>query len=209
MSSEAVVELRPVVKNIHLKQPWCPETVVVDECHFVELDKWDRKFILFCTGRALNLNPGKRHDINYRFLEDLQRLRTQACDQALADAYRAENGDRQAKKIRKARVTDRDVAGHVVTITGPDLRRGGVHIQGLEMRVLFGVKNSSVWVELNAPNLEYIRNGILMSMEQHELGRKWSADKGSDEQHETGDNPVDGDSSDVHVALNVDVAEVK
>jgi hypothetical protein len=175
MGSEAQVQMRPVVTNMHLKQPWCPNTTVVDGVHYVELDKWDRKFILFCTGRGLNLNPGKRHDINYSFLEDLQKLRTKACDKALADAYADETNERPAKRVRKARLSDRDVAGHVVQIKGPDLQRGGVHIQGVTLQVLFGVKHSSVWMELTAANLEYIRNGVLMSMEQNEVGRKWSA----------------------------------
>ena len=187
MNSDAVVEMRPAVTNSHLKHPWCPDTILVDGLHFLRIDKWDRKLNVFCTGKGLNLNPGRKSNINYKFLEDMQRLRTQACDNALVHAYHSGDDERPLKKMRKARMSDRDVAGHVVEIVCPDLHRAGHVISGLTMKALFGVKNNPLWIELSAQNLEYIRNGVLMSIEQHELGRRWRSGDDSGEPCEEAD----------------------
>jgi hypothetical protein len=40
---------------------------------------------------------------------------------------------------------------------------------------VIGVKNNNLWVELSAANLEYIRHGILASVEAREFGRHWTS----------------------------------
>ena len=186
--------MRPAVTNAYLKQPWCPDTKEVDGMHFFMVDKWDRRLTVFCTGKGLNLKKGQKADINCRFIDDLQKLRSVAADEAVARAYQVEEdgeGTRAKKKFRKAKISDSDIADKVVEIEGPSLQRAETVIPGMVMKVLFGIKNHPLWLELTSDNLEYIRHGVLASLEVNAVGRKWK-DKG-----DGGGSDVDRDDEQV------------
>ena len=173
--SNAKIETRIVVTNAFLKRPWVPETSERQGLSFIKIDKWDRELNMFITGQGLDLSKSGRRDINTKFIEELQRLRTQACDAAVAAAHAVDDamGEQARKKPRKARPVDQDIVAPYLCITCPAIRRGEVNIEGLEMNVLYGVKNHPLWVECTTANLEYIRHGVLASKESGEVGRTW------------------------------------
>lgn len=179
--SDAKIETRIVVTNNFLKRPWVPEITEKQGLHFIKIDKWDRELNMFITGQGLDLSKTGRRDINTKFIEELQRLRTQACDAAVAAAHAVDDAmsEHPRKKQRKARPVDQDIVAPYLCISCPAIRRGDVEIDGLEMNVLFGVKNHTLWVECTSANLEYIRHGVLASKELGEVGRTWKP-KGAD-----------------------------
>ena len=194
--------MRPVVAHPQMKGSWCPTTRVVMDTHFFCVDKWDRKLNMFCIGRGLNLKRGRTTNINCKFIDSLAKLRSEASDIAVAKAYEddADEGaqDKKRKKARKARASDSDIASPIVDIEVPDVHRANVMVAGRRMRVLFGVKNHPVWLELTAENLDYVRHAVLVDIENNERGRRWGATRhdGEDgDEHEEGAH-CDGSHSD-------------
>jgi hypothetical protein len=178
MASNAAVTLRLVITNDHLKMPWAPQVKNVNGQTFVQIDKWSRQLCMFVCGTGLNLSKSKKsQSINCLFLEDLQKRRTAACDEAVADAYGGDDafaeGPPTKKRARKAKEADRDIVPSVVAVQCPEVKRLDLVLPATSIQMLFGVKNNNLWVELSAANLEYIRHGILASVEAREFGRHW------------------------------------
>ena len=181
MNCNTEVMMRPVVAHPQMKGPWCPTTRVVMDTHFFCDDKWDRKLNMFCTGRGLSLKRGRKSNINCKFIDSLAKLRSEASDIAVAKAYEDDategDQDKKRKKARKAKASDADIAPPIVDIEVPDVHRANVMVDGRRMRVLFGVKNHPVWLELTAENLDYVRHAVLADVENNEVGRRWGATK--------------------------------
>ncbi|CAE8618412.1 unnamed protein product [Polarella glacialis] len=163
------------IKNDVLKQPWLPETKIEGDVTFIRLDKWDRMLAKFCTGSSLDLRKGKIKNANYLYFDQLQTARTAACDAAVVAAYAVDDAvaERPNKRQRKARLSDREIAPSVVEVLAPEVNRGGIHLPAVAMKMLFGIKNSVMWVELSPENLEHIRQGILASQDDEVPGRHW------------------------------------
>jgi hypothetical protein len=180
MASNAAVNFRPVITNDHLKTPWAPDVKNINGQTFLQIDKWSRQLCMFVCGAGLNLSKAKKStSINCLFLEDLQRRRTAACDEAVADAYGVDDafqeGPPKKKRARKAKEADRDIAPSVVAVRCPEVKRLDLVLPATTIHMLFGVKNNNLWVELSAENLEYLRHGILASVEAREFGRHWKS----------------------------------
>jgi hypothetical protein len=175
MVSHCVVANKLVVSN-DFKTNWVPDSEEVDGSMFMRICKWDRCFVKFCTGMALRFSGGTRQDVNVDFVDKLQRLRTAAVDTALAAVLEQEpDGSKKRKRIRKARIDDRDILPQVFTIICPALEQDEQCIhEELSMRVLFGVKNHDLWMEAKEVNLEYVRLGILFALHASQHGRKRS-----------------------------------
>ena len=202
MASGAAVGMHLVVTNNLLKHPWVPDVKEAGGRTYMKLDKWCRHFCLFVTGKGLDLRRSKRTGINSRFLEDLQKLRTAANDKVIGEYLRPPDDGtgerRKAKKARKARAADMDIAPSHITIEVPMVVRGGHVYSATKMYVMFGVKNFPLWVEATSSNLEHIRAGILTSMETDEAGRHWASKKPEQADSSTGDCEDDvGDEVDV------------
>ena len=107
--SSTVITTTFVISNQNVKA-WVPETASAEGRHFVRINKWDRPFVKYCTGAGLQLCTKQlRQSINVAFIEQLQRLRTEAADAAVKEAYKAAdheedttNGERKYR-VRKAR----------------------------------------------------------------------------------------------------------
>lgn len=200
MASHCVVETKIVVSN-DFKSNWVPDTKEVDNMVFMRISKWDRCFVRFCTNKALQFTGGPRQDVNVGFVEQLQRLRTAAADAALAAAFRTSaDGSQKTKRIRKARRDDAHIVQPVLVMTCPPLLDEDEQMHGTHvMNVLFGIKNSDIWVEAVPSNLEYIRLGVVMSLRASQTGRRWRS-KGGDDDHEgdDGDGSQDGVVAEVH-----------
>jgi hypothetical protein len=173
MVSHCVVANKLVVSNDY-KQNWVPESEEVDGSMYMRVCKWDRCFVKFCTGKALKFSGIKRQDVNVDFVDKLQRLRTAAVDAALAGLVDAEpDAIKKRRRMRKARLDDRDVLPPVVTMICPALYEDDRMIHDeLSMRVRFGIKNHDLWMEATPENLEYVRLGVLSALQASQLGRK-------------------------------------
>ena len=150
---------------------------------FVQLDKWERGFVKFVTGKGLTFKTEdhEANNVNCKFLDTLQKLRTRAANKAFSDAIAAnENGDDDEPKHKKPRRNaHRDdeaiIDDTVLTLQLPELVNddGAVIANSVTLKVLWGVKNDVVWIELKEDNLQYIRHGILQSLARGEVGRHW------------------------------------
>ena len=190
--SDAVVETRVVITNRYLKRPWVPTVIDRSGLTFIKIDKWDRELNMFITGQGLDLSKDGRRDINYKFIEELQKLRTAASDEAVQQAHALDDAMQEGqarKRQRKARQVDEDLVAPYLQITSPSVQRAdGVVVDGITINVLFGVKNHPLWIERNAVNLEYLRQGALASKKTGEEGRRWvkRAKKGRDADEDGG-----------------------
>ena len=164
-----------VIANQNVKA-WVPETTCVDGKHFVRINKWDRPFVKYCLGAGLVFGSSKQ-SVNVAFMEQLQRLRTKAADAAVKEAYSAtaqDDNSNSSKKLqkRKAKACDAEVAPKVLHITAPEFRRAEDVIASRPLAVLYGVKTHDLWVELTVENLEFLRLGVLASLESEQFGRQ-------------------------------------
>ena len=78
----------------------------------------------------------------------------------------------------------------IINVTGPAIHddAGMVH-DALAMRILFGIKNHDLWVEATPQNLEYIRHGVLSSINAAQAGRKWRSKDGNKDDGDGGRSP--------------------
>lgn len=157
---------------------WCPEVKELGGVHYCKLQKWDRKFIRFAKDAALDL--GNCTDYNIGIVDDLCRLRNHACDSALA-ALSVEGGEGVAKKRkpkyqRKANVGDLTFLPLQVEITMPTLALAdGSSIGGFPVKVLSeGLRSSTLFIDLQAEVLEYIRDVTSHGTKQGRCWRKKS-----------------------------------
>eukprot|EP00973_Karenia_brevis_P038795 5353772-Karenia_brevis.AAC.1 len=57
-----------------------------EDVEYIRISKWDRSFVRFCTGKALDLRPGSKFDINNGFLDALSGDFQSACNTAVTQA---------------------------------------------------------------------------------------------------------------------------
>jgi hypothetical protein len=176
MASSARVSTRLIIENDMLKTPWMPETQDVEGMTFMKVCKWDPHLCRFCTGHGIDLRKASnKRNINVAFLEEMQRLRTSCADLAVRGAYSTDGEDvvlDKKKRPRKAKISDKDIAPAVLNVTCPAFGRGDLVIEAMDIQMLFGVKNSDIWMQVLPKNLEYIRHGVLASLEDEKFGRR-------------------------------------
>jgi hypothetical protein len=198
-------------KNLQKNQPWVPVVETIGELEFMKICKWDRKLAMFVMAVGMDLrkrgdSSGHKRSLNVQFLEQLQTLRTCSCDAVVADIYAADDamqeGRHKSKKARKAKASDRCIAPRYVAVECPPISRGTIQLAGRSINMLFDIKNQPVWVEATSDNLDYIRQGILSSMEARELGTHWR------QLHKNAE-VIDDASGDVVVAVSVPESDDK
>jgi hypothetical protein len=163
------VEVQHVVKAPDLKSPWTLDTEVVDGRTYVKLFKWNRDFIRFVHGRALNFGDKSTY-CKLTFFDTLLRLRNNACDAALREVLEQSRRDAEEingvqgsrKKTRKvyrvAQPSDAAVLPAAVQISLPSLDIS----HPAEVYVLSsGVRSRELIIELSSEILDYIRHGCL------------------------------------------------
>lgn len=146
---------------------YVPVSKIVDGHTFVKLEPKDRTFFKFATGHSLRL--GKKFDDSrylLKFFQDMVKARTDGCQAAFAklqaelreedqDARRAQGQQPPEKRARircrAIREDDRETVGdHImVSMQHDDSEK--------DMRVLFGIKSTPLWVEANESNMEFIK----------------------------------------------------
>ena len=162
MDHASVVTKRSVISNENVRM-WVPETTVVQGIEFLEISKWDRKLTQFCLGRKMLLVPGSTQHINVSFIENLQSLRTKQCVAAVQLVLAEDARCAGRKRQRAAKGSDGALVDRIHHIVVPQIICPGFVVDAMEMKVLYGVKNNTLWVEMTPQNLDYIRHGVLHS----------------------------------------------
>jgi hypothetical protein len=158
------VQTLTVISNEHL-QVWVPATKEVGGLNYMQLRKWDGLFTKFCTGRGLCFHRGRQNSASLPFYENMQKLRTRATQSAIeaslyADLDEDDQGQKGRRPRRAAKQSDRVLIGDVLTIMVAD-----PHGVEQAVRVLFGIKNNDVWMEVTLANLTLINDLAKMDME--------------------------------------------
>ena len=149
-----------VLSNQHVKG-WIPNSKVVDGIEFVELNQWDRKFHLFCTGKFLTFPKGQSHKAHTRFMDYLVQQRTTSSREVFEASRRMLQGAAEdkappnsKKRVRACRMSDAAMSGDIVSC---DLEYRGARAN---IKMLFGIQNQKLWVEASPANLQFVADGI-------------------------------------------------
>lgn len=178
---------------------WVPEIKNVNNIDFVGLFKWDRHFVHFSTGHALDFRGHSRKDANTEFFDKLLRAQKKASVEAVTAALNegeseqhAEEEDQPAKRRKKKPQTYPMKVLLESEMVGPAIVE--INVDGHRMNVLCKLgKSNSLWVEINEENMNFIRRGTRESI--HRPGRSRGRAQGS----------VDGQLRDVdHADVHID-----
>lgn len=147
-----------VLENEYVSD-WKPLMVNVDGRQYMKLDIKDRTFFKFCTGKTFRL--GSKHENNKYLLEfweymvHARSIASQKAFEAFTEELKgaAKNPGKDTRKrerIRKATMDDALTVGHSLQVP---LAYDGEEFQ---MRMLFGVKKSDLWMEATPENLDTV-----------------------------------------------------
>ena len=154
----------------HGKFTWIPNLQEVDGCKFIELSKWDRNFVQFATGKSLDFRSGKASSANVSFFDRLVAERKKSTHDAivstLQDAADEGSGGRNSKRRR---ISWQEILSSEVMAP----RCVSMDVDGTRLRVISGLKSTTVWVELSASNLSFIQNGVAQCLCTRDAGRHW------------------------------------
>ena len=211
MLSNCKIQRIAVISNDHVKE-WVPKIEVVEhdgaEMEFFKVGKWDRQFVRFCTGKALDLRGATKHNINSGFMDQLSLDFVKACNDAVQAALIVSAVvDEPSKKKPKtvAKPTDYMLTTPYVDVEVPPQKSGDITIDPKVLKMKFDPpkagkgRRQNLWIELTVQNLEYLRAAILSCGESDSsvTPRKWGS-KQSDVTLDSadGDDQSSGDSGD-------------
>ncbi len=187
------------INNIKGFKHWVPNQVHVQGAHFMEVYKFDRQLTRFALNKQMNFEA--KVTCNVKFIDEFQKLRTDASDRNVRDALREctenESSLRRLNK-RKTKSSDKAIASEIVSITIPAFEE----LPEKTMRVLWGVKKEPVFMELTKENLDYVVTRVKMDFDAGRMGRsrvKKSEAHAADDNCESDadDGNADGDGDDV------------
>jgi hypothetical protein len=154
---------------------WLPETKAVNGMVFAKVEKWDRAFVRFSTGKALCLSRGQSKFANSPIVDQMVDLRQKKCDELLQEALRTEDDaddfvpDRcKRRRKRKPRVCKPvdlvliDAVIDVLVDVGPDQWSVKMLSDGLGSHV--------VWFELTEANARTLRFKTMAAIAAGEYG---------------------------------------
>ena len=156
--------------NLKRKQTWVAETKELDGNTFVKIDKWNRPFVSFVTGKALQLQAGREaHHLSIPAFGKLLDARKDACAelyQATVREAAAAAGDPEPQ-ARQPREADCYLTGRVVTMRLPAVEFEGDTADAIEMRALWSISAPEMWVELTEANMDYLRVYLKKGLQDH------------------------------------------
>lgn len=170
---------------VHKLDTWYPEVVTRNGDNFVKLSKFDRKFVLFALGKPMDLSKGVARSANSLLFDKLLGLRKQASEESARQQMEMpESQDTPSdhpvpkRKAKRVRTEDGCLVDPRVVIQLPELETKTEYFLSRPAKVLWGVTSKELWIELNEPNLHYMK-----AMVQHGVGqqqpRKKKEKKGS------------------------------
>ena len=154
------------------KTKWVLDVKVVNDIEFVCLEKWDRHFVQFSTGEALDFRNIEHKSANKRFFDELLAARKAASVEAIKKALEEPTTDEAVesdakKRKRKAHYSMSTLNASLVL--GPPIV--DIVVRGYSMRVLCELKSTVLWMELIHANMDFVRKGI---QDSDRAGRSWS-----------------------------------
>ena len=139
-----VMQKKLCISNEHVDE-WFPKVKLVQGREFLELEKWDRKFVVFCTGTTLRFGAKRGYrTIDWDLFDKILKLRSDASQAAFERAVRSEA--QRKKKVRRCKPSDRSIAGDIVDI----------EVGGTQVAVLHGCKSASLWVEATQASIDAV-----------------------------------------------------
>ena len=154
------IESRPVL--LLANRQWAPDMKLVGGRDFVSISKWNRGFVRFMTGKALDLRKdkeGQSGSVDSPVIDKILEQRQNSANELLLEALNMDgSGDEDPnppkKKKRKAqRATAKD-AIHVPPIMD-------VNIDGHKMAILYeGLGMFNFWMELTEVNLNWLNDKL-------------------------------------------------
>lgn len=143
---------------------WTPDQKMHQDRPWFLLGKWDRHFVKFMTGKALDLRRDREGaSVNSSWMDEVFSRRQMACNQALVDAYQLnDDEDQQPKKKLKRSCTAADVhlLPSAVTMKLPE----APGFPEREVQVLVeGIKTTNMWLPLELEVLSHIKAGVMNS----------------------------------------------
>lgn len=160
---ELTIETVVCISEKDNKKKWFPSHKEVEGVQYIKLEKFERGFCLFATGRALELTKERKvNHCNVQGYWDLLEARDEACQQLFQRhlQHAAELVGEKLEKCRRAREQDQYIAGRTVLATLPRIDKEPWQHPGLSMRMLWSVKSPDIWIELTEENLDYVRRCI-------------------------------------------------
>ena len=160
------IERAIVIRGGHLKAPWVPNVEEVQGVPYIQLSKWSRDLTRYVSGKGMNLRvKGGRplHNINVAWFAEMVKLRRAACDATLKSVITSaavDAGQDPPTKFRQATDDDQWLCGRSVLLDAPAVAE---HVPGRQLRVLWAIKSTELWMELTLENLEYVKWAIATS----------------------------------------------
>ena len=151
---------------------WVLDVKVVNGVEFVGLSKWDRHFVQFSTGEALDFRSSNK-SANKQFFDELLQSKklasTAAIKKTLEDSARNDEVIEADARRRKRKLSFSMSTLRASEVLGPPFV--DINVRGHSMRVLCELKTNVLWMELTHANMEFVRKGM---HESDQAGRSWS-----------------------------------
>ena len=160
IAQKFVLAVPPSGPKQKCKFDWVLETQFVDGLHFVKLQKYDRGFVRFVHGIALDRrNRSNIEDVNCKYFDRLLAARNRVCDDALVTASRTDDDvlGTSRKRARKAKASDALCLIDRVQMISMDGQAGSI-----TARVLVDdIRTSTLWIECTVQVFDHLKSEIL------------------------------------------------
>ena len=145
---------------------WVPNVKDVDGAQYLQVQKYGRSITKFLTGKTMNLSKAKGFTLNGTpsgdFIDHLCELRTKASHNQAKDKILECDSQEFTKEKKKRKITAQDeLLCPVVTVTLPPVQDDKVSLEGMDVKMLFGLTGTDVWVEAEESVIRHIVFGLL------------------------------------------------
>ncbi|CAE7430565.1 unnamed protein product [Symbiodinium sp. CCMP2592] len=155
------VETRKII--FYGKHEWCPTQKIVEERTFFSFTKWSAQLTRMMTGKRLQLGGGRAAEsgsLNVPVIGKILEARQSACDKALEEALKVEDGlgDEDEKPKKKAKKTIRRSSAKDLHLL-PEIV--DVSVAEFQMSLLSeGLSTGTIWMELRPENLSWLKSCV-------------------------------------------------
>ncbi|CAE7466606.1 unnamed protein product [Symbiodinium sp. CCMP2592] len=145
------------------KHEWCPTQKIVEERTFFSFTKWSAQLTRMMTGKRLQLGGGRAAEsgsLNVPVIGKILEARQSACDKALEEALKVEDGlgDEDEKPKKKAKKTIRRSSAKDLHLL-PEIV--DVSVAEFQMSLLSeGLSTGTIWMELRPENLSWLKSCV-------------------------------------------------
>ena len=168
---------------VHKMDTWYPDVVTRSGDNFIKLSKFDRHFVKFFLQKPMDLSRGVGRSANSALFDKLLELRKRASEESARQQMEMpESGGtphlQPKRKAKRVRVEDGCLVDPRVIIQLPELETKTEYFMSRPAKALWGVTSKELWLELNEPNLHYMK-ALVQHGAGHQQPRKKKEKKGS------------------------------